>query len=76
MFFGTKKYKRNDWRKGYPKKDILPSLVRHVGELIDAYNEGRLEIDKESGVHLIGPIMANAMVYSYHYVVSQKSKKK
>lgn len=75
MQFGTTKYKRNDWRKGYGKKDILPSLVRHTGELIDAYNENRAEIDHESGIHLVGPIMANCMIYAYHHVINQKKKK-
>lgn len=75
MEFGVTKYKRNNWRKGYPKEEILPSLQRHVGELIDAVNNGTSQLDHESGVHLVGPIIANAMIYSYHFVRRAKKGK-
>lgn len=70
-------YGLNNWRKGGEKTSklsILESLQRHVGELIDAVNEGKDEVDHQTGQHLIGHIGANMMFYSYHHVVNNKVK--
>jgi hypothetical protein len=77
--FGEHKYSRGNWRLGGPKTskiEILKSLQRHVGELIDAVNEGRPEIDEDSGEHLIGNIGCNVMFYAYHHVINKKEVKK
>lgn len=71
---GAIKYSEDQWRVGgdkMSKLDILDSLQRHVGKLIDAVREEKSEID-ESGVHHIGPIFANAMFYSYHHVIGKQ----
>jgi len=70
--FGANKYSRNNWRKGWDKENILASLQRHVGELIDAVNNGDKELDKETQLHQIGHILANAMFYSYHHIIKNK----
>jgi hypothetical protein len=64
--FGSEKYAPNNWRKGLVKSEILDSLVRHCGDLVDAMNEGKAETDHESMEHLIGHIMCNSMFYAYH----------
>lgn len=71
--FGADKYSRDNWRKGLDQKELLNSLMRHVGDLIDAVNEKRAEIDHESMLPLIGHIMANAMFYSKFYTNKKKN---
>lgn len=58
--FGAKKYEPDNWKKGFPKKEVLESMQRHLAKLFDGE-----EIDQESGLHHIGHIMCNAMFYSY-----------
>jgi len=58
--FGAKKYSPDNWKKGFPKKEVLESMQRHLAKLFDGE-----EIDQESGLHHIGHIMCNAMFYSY-----------
>jgi hypothetical protein len=64
--FGEKKYTRSNWTLGLKREEILDSLQRHVGELIDKYNKGVPETDEETEEHIIGHIMANCLFYSYH----------
>jgi DNA-binding transcriptional regulator/RsmH inhibitor MraZ len=74
MEYGATKYEEDQWRKGGEKLDklsILDSMQRHVGELIDCVRSGREELDHETRVHIIGHIMANAMIYSYHHVIKK-----
>lgn len=66
LMFGRKKYDRNNWRKGLNKLELLDSLQRHIGDLIDRVNQGEDEVDPESGEHIIGHILANASFFSYH----------
>lgn len=76
--FGATKYSANNWRKGgseMTKLKILDCMQRHVGELIDAINEGKEELDWESKQHIIGHIMCNAMFYSYHHINKSKDDK-
>jgi hypothetical protein len=66
---------RNNWRKGFEKPiEPLASMMRHLGELIDAINNRDKdgEFDKESGQHLIGHILCNAMFYSKQFVTDAK----
>lgn len=64
--FGEGKYNRNNWRRPQSKLEILDSLQRHVGELIDKVNEGEEENDIETQLHIIGHILANGMFFAYH----------
>ena len=60
--FGALKYAPNNWKKPMPLDEILESMQRHLAALMDG------EIyDKESGIHHMGHIQANAMFYNYHY---------
>jgi hypothetical protein len=64
--WGEDHYSRNNWRKGLDKLEVLDSLQRHIGELIDKVNEGKDEVDNETQIEIIGHIMANCMFYSYY----------
>lgn len=61
--FGAEKYEPDNWKKGLDKKEILESMMRHLGALMDGE-----EYDPESGINHIGHIMCNAMFYSYFNV--------
>lgn len=58
--FWAKKYARNNWKKEMNMDQLMDSLLRHVAAL---QNE---PYDRESGIHHIWHILANAMFYSYH----------
>lgn len=70
--FGARKYARDNWRKGLAKENILGSLQRHVGKLIDKVNQGKDEVDDETGIHEIGHIFCNCMFYSALHVNKQE----
>jgi hypothetical protein len=73
--FGANKYARHNWRKGLSKENILGSLQRHVGKLIDKVNKGEDEVDEETLIHEIGHIMCNCMFYSALHVQSEEKQK-
>lgn len=52
---------RNNWKKGFPKRKLLESMMRHMIALMDWE-----EIDAESWVPHIGLVQCNAMFYAYH----------
>lgn len=52
---------RENWKLGLDKKEILESLLRHTFAILDGE-----DFDKESKLHHIGHIMANAMFYSHY----------
>lgn len=58
--FGAKKYAPKNWMKGLDPVEILESMQRHLGKLLDGE-----EIDPESGLHHMGHIQCNAMFYNY-----------
>jgi hypothetical protein len=58
--FGAKKYAPENWKKGLIKKEILESMQRHLGALIDGE-----EVDSETGISHMGHIQCNAMFYNY-----------
>jgi hypothetical protein len=58
--FGAKKYSPDNWKRGLDKKEILESMMRHLGALMDGQ-----QCDPETGISHMGHIMCNAMFYSY-----------
>jgi hypothetical protein len=67
LTFGAIKYAPHNWKKPMNGEEILESMQRHLSALFDGETH-----DKESKLHHIGHIMANAMFYSYHYVINKK----
>jgi hypothetical protein len=67
--FGANKYAPDNWKKEMEPKEILNSLQRHLADLMDGKT-----VDEESGLPLIGHIMANAMFYSYHTKENRNGK--
>ena len=67
--FGAKKYAPKNWQKPMPLDQILESMQRHLAAIMD----GEL-YDKESGIHHMGHIQANAMFYNYHFNQEQLKK--
>lgn len=65
LMYGEKKYARNNWKKGLNREEILDSMQRHLGALIDGQ-----ELDLESQEHHIGHILCNCMFYSYFNIVN------
>ena len=59
--FGALKYAPKNWQKPMPLDEILNSMQRHLGALIDGE-----EFDQESGISHMGHIQCNAMFYNYH----------
>ena len=64
--FGAKKYGERNWMKGLSPQGVLDSLQRHVAALMDGKT-----IDEESGLPIIGHVMANAMFYSF-FTINRK----
>lgn len=60
MEYGSSKYAKDNWKLGLKQDEILESLSRHLFALMDGESN-----DKESGIHHIGHILANAMMYSF-----------
>ena len=58
--FGAKKYTPDNWKKGFPKEELLESIQRHVAALIDGE-----ENDSDSGLPHIAHIQCNCMFYNY-----------
>ena len=68
--YGTKKYSRNNWRKGYEDKfSAADSLYRHLQELIS----GKI-LDQESGLPHIGHIMCNIMFLTNDLLVIDRKE--
>lgn len=67
LSYGSRKYRDSVENLNYRKKKhsrtkILSSILRHVLELASGN-----EIDPESGLPIIGHIMARCMMYSFHF---------
>ena len=61
LTYGTKKYSRNNWKKGLPPNKTCESLLRHIF----AYMSGE-DVDPESNLSHIGHMMCNVMFLSYN----------
>lgn len=59
--YGAQKYEVDNWKKPMDLSEILNSMMRHQIDLM----EGKL-IDEESGLPIIGHLVANCMFFSYH----------
>jgi nucleoside 2-deoxyribosyltransferase len=58
--YGTKKYEKDNWKKGMPVSEVLESLLRHVFAILRGE-----EKDKESGLPHIWHVQTNAMFVDY-----------
>jgi len=70
LTFGGKKYARKNWQKGFPKEQLIDSLMRHLmkyanGELLDYDPECQGCVSgtclNHSGLPHITAVMCNAM---------------
>lgn len=59
--FGAQKYDRDNWKKGFDRRQVLESMMRHLTSLMDGE-----DIDNESGISHMGHIQCNAMFFNYH----------
>jgi hypothetical protein len=59
---GTKKYNRNNWKKGLLEVELIDSLMRHLGKF---YNGEFL--DKTDGGYHIDAVVWNAVVLAEQY---------
>lgn len=64
--FGATKYAPDNWKIGLNQLEVLESMQRHLGELIDQVKEGKQGLDSDSGLKHMGHIQCNAMFYNYH----------
>lgn len=62
MEYGEGKYGRDNWKKTMDLKELIDCNLRHLTKLSDGE-----EFDKESGVHHMGHVIANSMMYMFHY---------
>lgn len=62
MMQGAEKYGIGNWQIGLDLIEIQESMQRHLAALMD----GELK-DKESSLFHVGHIMANCMMWQYHY---------
>ena len=59
--FGSRKYDRGNWLKGFPDTSLIDSMMRHL----TAYISGEV-LDPESGLPHIDHIHANAKFLAEH----------
>lgn len=60
--FGSIKYDRSNYKKGFPKEQLIDSLLRHLTKYINGE-----ELDGESHLHHLDHVLANSIFLSYHY---------
>ena len=58
---------RDNWKIDLNPTEILDSLTRHLGAIIDGQ-----ELDKESNLPHIGHLGCNYLFYVYHYYIKNK----
>lgn len=71
LMYGADKYAVDNWKKGLDRREILDSMMRHLGALMDGQ-----EVDPESGEYHIGHIMCNCMFYSYFNIPGEMKVEK
>lgn len=65
MEHGSRKYSRNNWKKGFNKEQLIDSTLRHLTD----FHEGK-DIDLESGednLSNVGGALFNVVMLTYFY---------
>jgi len=65
MEHGSRKYERNNWKKGFDKDALIDSALRHLND----FHQGK-DIDLESGedkLSNIGGVLFNVVMLTYFY---------
>lgn len=57
---GVLKYSRDNWKKGFPRHELLESAMRHLVALMDGE-----ETDPETGLSHMGHLQCNTLFYNY-----------
>lgn len=58
--FGAKKYSPDNWKQGFPDRDLMECMQRHLAAMLDGE-----ENDPETGLPHQAHIMCNCMFLSY-----------
>ena len=61
MMYGEKKYARHNWKNGMDMQVIMDCAMRHMTDLLNGET-----IDLESGLPIVGHLMANIMMISHY----------
>lgn len=70
LMYGETKYKeRSNWKKPFPRHELLDSAQRHLAALMKGE-----DYDKETGEHHASHLICNAMFLVYHFDKKNKNK--
>lgn len=62
LTYGAIKYEKDNWRKGFPYRDLLDSLKRHLND----FEDGK-DFDEESGLPSLALIATNLAFLIEHW---------